>query len=56
MKPTRKELQAPVDLLARKKRSIKRKAHAPPKSSLAIQGKILWLGASSPWSPKSGVV
>ena len=47
LKPTREELQARVELLAKKKRSIKRKAHAPPESSLAVRGKILRLGASS---------
>ena len=50
MKPTREELQARVDSLAKKKRSVKRKAQAPPKSSLAIRGKIPRLGASSPSS------
>ena len=36
--------------MAKKKRSVKRKAQAPPESSLAIRGKILRLGASSPSS------
>ena len=48
VKPTREELQARVDSLTKKKRSVKRKAQAPPKSSLAIRGKIPRLGASSP--------
>ena len=48
VKPTREELQARVESLAKKKRSVKRKAQAPPESSLAIRGKILRLGASSP--------
>ena len=48
MKPTREELQAQVESLARKKRTVKRKAQAPPESNLAIQGKVLRLGASSP--------
>ena len=48
MKPTREELQARVDSLAKKKRSVKRKAQAPPKSSLVIRGKFPRLGASSP--------
>ena len=48
VKPTWEELQARVKSLAKKKRSIKRKAQAPPKSSLAIRGKILRLRASSP--------
>ena len=48
VKPTREELQARVDSFAKKKRSVKRKAKAPLESSLAIQGKIPRLGASSP--------
>ena len=48
MKPTREELQARVESLAKKKRSVKRKAQALPESSLAILGKIPRLGASSP--------
>ena len=48
MKSTREELQARVESFAKKKRSVKRKAHALPKNSLAIRGKILRLGASSP--------
>ena len=36
--------------MAKKKRSVKLKAQAPPESSLAIQGKIPRLGASSPSS------
>ena len=47
VKPIREELQAQVESLAKKKKSVKRKAQAPPKSSLAIQGKIPRLGASS---------
>ena len=50
MKPTREEHQALVESLAKKKRSVKRKAQAPPESNLAIRGKILRLGASSPLS------
>ena len=50
VKPTREELQAQVESLEKKKRSIKRKAQAPPESSLEIRGKILRLGASSPSS------
>ena len=48
VKPTQEELQARVESLAKKKRSIKRKAQALPESSPAIRGKILRLGASSP--------
>ena len=47
VKPTREELQARVESLAKKKRSVKRKAQAPPESSLVIRGKIPRLGASS---------
>ena len=47
VKPTREELQARVESLAKKKRSVKCKAQAPPESRLAIRGKILRLGASS---------
>ena len=47
LKPTREELQAGVKLLVKKKRSTKRKAQAPPESSLPAQGKIPKLGASS---------
>ena len=50
VKPTREELQAQVESLARKKRIVKPKAQAPPESNLAIQGKVLRLGASSPLS------
>ena len=46
--PTREELQARVESLVKKKRSIKRKAQAPYESSLSIWGKILRPGASSP--------
>ena len=50
VKPNQEELQARVESLEKKKRSVKRKAQSPPKSSLAIRGKILRLGASSPSS------
>ena len=50
LKPSREELQARVESLVKKKRSVKRKAQAPPKSSLVVRGKILRLGASSPSS------
>ena len=55
VKPTQEELQAQVESLAKKKRSIKRKAQAPPESNLAIRGKILRLGASSPPSSSDQV-
>ena len=50
MKPTREGLQARVESLAKKKRSVKRKTQALPESSLVIRGKILRLGVSSPSS------
>ena len=54
MKPTREELQARVESLEKKKRSVKRKAQAPLQSSLAIRGKVLRLGAPSPLSTAKG--
>ena len=54
MKPIWEELQAQVKSLAKKKRSVKCKAQAPLESSLAIQGKVPRLGASSPPSTTKG--
>ena len=54
MKPTREELQARVESLAKKKRSVKRKAQAPLESSLAIRGKVPKLGVPSPPSIAKG--
>ena len=54
VKPTRKELQARVESLAKKKMSVKRKAQAPLESSLAIRGKVPRLGAPSPSSTAKG--
>ena len=51
VKLTQEELQACVELLAKKRRSVKRKAQAPLESSLPARGKILKLGASSLSSP-----
>ena len=51
VKLTRDELQARVELLAKKRRSVKRKAQAPPKSSLPARGKTPKLGSSVPPSP-----
>ena len=48
MKPTRGELRARVELLAKKKRSVKRRAQDPPEGSLPAQGKVLKLGVSDP--------
>ena len=50
MKPTQEQLHARVESLAKKKRSVKRKAQTPLESSLAIRGRIPRLGASSPSS------
>ena len=46
VKPTREELQTRVELLAKKRRSVKRKAQDPPERSLPAQGKTPKLGAS----------
>ena len=51
VKPTREELQARVELLAKKRRNVKRKARDPPESNLPAQGKTLKLGAFFPPSP-----
>ena len=51
MKPTLEELQARVELLAKKRRSAKRKAQAPPESSHLTWGKIPKLGTSVQPSP-----
>ena len=50
VKPTREELQAQVDSLAKKKRNVKRRAQAPLESSLEIRGKVPRLGALTPSS------
>ena len=54
VRPTQKELQARVESLAKKKRSVKRRAQAPLESSMAIQGKVPRLGAPSPPSSTKG--
>ena len=51
VKPTREELQAHVELLAKKKRSVKHKAQDPLKGSLSTRGKAPKLGASVSPSP-----
>ena len=51
IKPTREELQARVELLVKKRRSVKCKARAPLKSSLLARGKTPKLRASVPPSP-----
>ena len=48
MKPTCEELQALVELVAKKRRSVKRKAQDPPESSLPPRGKTPKLGAYVP--------
>ena len=48
VKPTPEKLQARVESLAKKKRSVKRRAQAPLESSFAIRGKVPRLGAPSP--------
>ena len=48
VKTTREELQARVELLAKKRRSVKHKAHAPPESNLPTRGKTSKLGVSVP--------
>ena len=50
VKPTRGEVQACVELLMKKRRSVKRKAQDPPESSLPARGKAPKLGVSVPRS------
>ena len=52
-KPTRGELRARLEVLAKKKMSVKRKTQASPKGCPLARGKILKVGASS--SPSSTV-
>ena len=40
VKRTQGELRARVELLAKKRRSVKRKAQDPPESSLSARGKV----------------
>ena len=53
MKPTRGELQARLEVLAKKKRSVKRKPLTSPESCPSAQGKILKIEAS--FSPSFAV-
>ena len=46
-KPTRGELRALLEMLAKKKRSVKRKTQASPKGYPHAGGKILKVGVSS---------
>ena len=48
VKPTRGELRARVELLTKKRRSVKHRAQDPPESSLPARGKVLNLGVSDP--------
>ena len=48
VKPTRGELRARVELLVKKRRSVKRKAQDPSKISLPARGKVPKLGLSDP--------
>ena len=50
VKPTRGELRAHVELLAKKKRSVKRRAQDPPEGSLPTRGKVPKMGVSDPLS------
>ena len=50
VKPTRGELRARVELLAKKRGSVKRKAQDPLESSLPVQGKVPKLGVFDPRS------
>ena len=50
VKPTRGELRACIELLVKKRRSVKRKAQDPSKSSLPARGKVPELGVSDPRS------
>ena len=52
-KPTRGELRARLEMLAKKKMSVKRKTQASPKGCPPTRGKILKVGASS--SPSSTI-
>ena len=53
MKPTRGELRASLEVLAKKKRSVKRKTQASLEGCLPARGKVLKAGLSS--SPPSTV-
>ena len=52
-KPTQGELRARLEVLEKKKKSVKRKPPTSPKGCPSAQGKILKVGASS--SPSSAV-
>ena len=50
VKPTRGELRVHVELLEKKKKSVKRRAQDPPKGNLPAKGKVPKLGVSNPHS------
>ena len=50
VKPTRGELRARLELLAKKKKNVKRRAQDPPEGNLPAQGKVPKLGVSDPHS------
>ena len=54
VKPTREELQAQVESLSKKKRSVKRKAQALFESNLVTRGKVPRLGVPSLQSTVKG--
>ena len=50
VKPTQGELRVRVELLGKKKRSVKCRAQDPPRGSLQARGKVPKLGVSDPHS------
>ena len=50
VKPTQGELRACVELLAKKKRTVKRRAQNPHEGNLPARGKVPKLGVSDPRS------
>ena len=50
VKPTQGELWVRVELLAKKKRSLKRRAQDPPEGTLPTRGKVPKLGVYNPHS------
>ena len=50
VKPTRGEIRARVELLVKKKRSMKRRAQDPHEGSLSARGKVPKLRVSDPHS------
>ena len=56
MKPTRGELWAHAEFLAKKKRSVKRKAQDPLEGNLPTKGKFPNLGVSNLYSRAQGQI